>query len=58
MEIFSGGAKVWKIPCIVHNFTEISDFQNIGSNINTVIIFNISIVEFQHLKKRKSVASS
>lgn len=48
MEGFNGGAKGWVIPCIAHNFTEISDFQNIASNINAVIMFNISIMELQH----------
>lgn len=48
MEVFNGGAKGWEIPCVVHHFTELSDFQNTSSNINAVIIFTISIVEFQH----------
>lgn len=48
MEGFNGGAKGWVIPCIAHHFTEISDFQNIASNINAVIMFNISIMELQH----------
>lgn len=59
MQGFSGGAEGWKVPCIVHHFTGISDFQDIGSNITAVIVFNVPIVEFQHLKKkRKSMAAS
>ena len=48
MQGFSGGAEGWKIPCIVHHFTGISDIQDIGSNITAVIVFNVPIVEFQH----------
>ena len=48
MQGFSSGAEGWKISCMVHNFTGISDFQEIGSNITAVIVFNVPVVEFQH----------
>lgn len=47
MQGFSGGAESWKIPCIVHHLTGISDFQDIGSNITAVMVFNVPIAEFQ-----------
>lgn len=48
MRGFSGGAEDWKMSCIVHHFTGISDFQDIGSNITAVIVFNVPVVEFQY----------
>lgn len=48
MQSFSGGAGGWKICSPVHHFTQISHFQDIGSNITAVIVFNVPIVEFQH----------
>lgn len=41
MQGFSGGSESWKIPCIVHHLTGISDFQDIGSNITAVMVFNV-----------------
>lgn len=52
MRGFSGGAEDWKMSCIVHHFTGISDFQDIGSNITAVIVFNVPVVEFQYQKKK------
>jgi len=48
MQVFGGGAEGWKILSIARHFTGISDFQDAGSNITAVTVFNISIVEFQH----------
>lgn len=48
MEGFSGGTEGWEILCTVHHFTGISHFQDIGSDITAVTVFNVPIVEFQH----------
>lgn len=47
MQGFSDHAQEWKISCIVHHFTGDSDFQDIGSNITAVNVFNVPVVEFQ-----------